>query len=264
MANPLEYVQTPVPEGTKFKISPSAFSKFIDKPHQWYNDEFLGKNEFTHNTSTVIGTIVHYCAEMVAKNEMVDIKVIDEYIDMLEEHEDYSRDDVRKFYTAMAETLVNDYVQEHQHLEVETSHCAEIVPGYVAAGTVDRLEGIKSDCMIVDYKTYNSKTKPKTIPSYYKYQLLTYAFILRKNGYNPTRIRLVYVNRFIDGGISDKTGKPLKSYSPEVTELTEVITEDDFEFIQGLLELCVDSCEATEKHPELAHVIWHDPRIKEK
>ena len=162
----------------------------------------------------------------------------------------------------MAEELVNSYVLEHKMLSVEEQVGHEIMDGYAAAGQIDRLEGHKEDCMIVDYKTYNSKTKPKAFPQYYKYQLLVYAWILTKLGYNPTRIRLVYVNRYIDGGISDKTGKPLKSYPPEVTVLTEVITEEDLDFINGLLELAVDSVEAAKDHPELRHVIFHDPRLK--
>jgi len=116
--------------------------------------------------------------------------------------------------------------------------------------------------MVVDYKTYNSKTAPKTIPSHYKYQLLVYVWVLLKKGYNPTRIRLVYINRNIDGGVSDKTGKPLKSYPPTTTVLTEVITQEDIDFIDGLLNLAVDSIEAWKKYPELVHVIFHDPRLK--
>jgi len=262
MTNPLIYTPATVPDDAVFKISPSSFAKFIQEPHNWYQSEVLKKNPFTHNTSTVIGTIVHYCAEMVAQGEVVDTNIIDEYIDMLDIHDDYDPAIVRMQYPMMAECLVNYYVLEHEFLEVETQHMIELIDKYFAGGTIDRLEGTKEDCMIVDYKTYNSKTKPRAIPAYYKYQLLVYAYILRRLDYNVTRIRLVYVNRNIDGGTSEKTGKPLKSYPPEVTELTEMITEEDFDFIEGLLELAVDSIKATKKHPELTHIIWHDPRLR--
>ncbi len=89
-----------------------------------------------------------------------------------------------------------------------------------------------------------------------------YAFILRLNGYNPTRLRLVYVNRHIEGEISEKTGKRMKTYYPEVTVITETITDEDIDFIGGLLELCVDTVQASEVYPKLNHVIWHDPRLK--
>ena len=262
MINPLIYVPATIPDDAKFKISPSAFAKFISAPHNWYRSEVLKEDPFSHSTSTVIGTIVHYCAEMVSKGEMVDKKAINEYIDMQELHDDYDPDVVRHQYPMMAECLVNDYVLAHSMIEAETQHILDIGDGYYAGGTLDRLEGDDNEVMIVDYKTYHSKTTPKAIPAYYKYQLLVYASILKHNGYNPTRIRLVYVNRHIDGGISEKTGKPLKSYPPVVTVLTEVISEEDFEFIEGLMELCVDSLEAVEKYPELTHIIFHDPRLR--
>ena len=262
MTNPLAYSSPALPEDAKFKISPSAFSKFIQSPHQWYRSEVLKEDPFSHSTSTVLGTIVHYCAEMVAKEEMVDKEAIEEYIDMHELHEDYDPEIVRHQYPLMAEELVNSYVLHHDMFEVETQHLIDVGGGYYVGGTLDRLEGTKDDCMVVDYKTYHSKTKPKAIPAYYKYQLLVYSAILRMKGYNPTRIRLVYVNRHIEGEISEKTGKQLKSYPPEVTVLTETITDEDFDFIEGLMELAIDSLEATEMHPELTHVIWHDPRLR--
>lgn len=260
--NPLIYVPAPIPDDCDFKFSPSSFAKFISTPHSWYRTEVLGEEGFTYNTSTVIGTIVHYCAEMVARGRDVCEDTVDEYIDSFETNEDYDPDVVRHHWKAMAEELVNSYVLEHPVLEVETQVAAKVGLTYAAAGTFDRLEGSKQECMIVDYKTYNSKTKPRAITQAYKYQLLVYSWILRRLGYNVTRIRLVYVNRNIDGGISEKTGKPLKSYPPEVTVLTETITDEDIAFIGSLLDLAVDSVEAAKAHPELVHVIFHDPRLK--
>jgi hypothetical protein len=259
----LDYVSTPIPEDGVFKISPSAFSKFVDSPHKWYREEVLKEDVFDYNTASVLGTTVHYCAEKVAKNEEVDINEIEKYIASKECNEEYEPDTVRGQYIPMAERLVNDYVNTRpQYLHVEEQFCAHVKDGYYAAGTLDGAEGSKEDCMITDYKTYSSKTKPRAIPQHYKYQLLVYAWILTQLGYTVTRIRLVYVNRNIEGEISEKTGKRLKSYPPEVTVLTDTIEDGDLDFIEGLLHLCVDSCEASKAHPELAHVIWHDPRLK--
>ena len=79
-------------------------------------------------------------------------------------------------------------------------------------------------------------------------------------------MRLVYVNREIDDRyISDKTGKECGKIHPsEVTVLTEEITQEDRDFIDGMIELFVDTIEASEKYPELKHVIWHDIRNKER
>jgi len=263
MTNPLTYVPAKVPENCKFKISPSGFSKFIDKPWNWYRDEVLKENPFNGNTSSVIGTIVHYCAHMVAEGSPVDKEAIEEYIDSIELSEVYDPAVVREQYLGMAETLVNDYVLQHEMFEVETQHSWEIEKGYYVAGTIDRLEGDKEDVRLVDYKTYNSKTKPKSIPAHYKYQLLTYARILKEKGYNVTRIRLVYINRNIDGGVSEKTGKALKSYPPEVTVLTEELQGDDIEFIENQLKFSIDSVKLSTEQPNLARFIYHDQRIGE-
>lgn len=259
----LDYVSTPIPGSGRFKISPSAFAKFVDKPHTWYREEVLKEDRFEYNTASVLGTVVHYCASQVAKGKEVEVDEIDKYIAKWAPNEDYDPACVNANYLAMAERLVNDYVLDRQDgfLEVESSFCTEVGHEFFAAGTIDVLEGEKNDCMITDYKTYSSKTKPRSIPQHYKYQLLVYAWILTQLGYNVARLRLVYINRHIEGEISEKTNKRMKSYPPEVTILTETIEASDIDFIGSLLELCVDSCLAGEKHPELVHVIWHDPRL---
>lgn len=261
--NPLAYVTTPVPDDAEFKISPSRFAEFILKIHNWAATEVFGGEGFTYSTSSVIGTIVHYCAEKVAKGEEVSKKHIEEYIDMHKKTDNYDPAVVREQYEVMAETLVNDYVLEHDDfLEVETQHCVEISNKVYAAGTIDLLQGVKSDCLLNDYKSYNSKTKPKSIPPAYKYQLLVYAYILRKKGYGLNRIRLTYINRNIPGEISQKTQKQLKSYPPEVTVLTESVTQEDMDFIESQLELAVDTVMHHNENPHLAHITFHDPRLR--
>jgi hypothetical protein len=264
--NKLDYVSASVPEDCVFKISPSSFASFIGRPWQWYRQQVQGLDGFEYNTSSVIGSIVHYCAETVALDEEVDEQAIQDYITKHEEKEDYCQSTVADNWYAMAVELINNYVMPEQSsiLAVEKQVCAEIGNGIYAAGTLDLLQGTKEDCMLVDYKTYNSKTTPKAIPADYKYQLLVYCWILRKLGYNVSRIRLVYINRNIDGGLSEKTGKPLKSYPPEVTVLTESLVDDDLEFIESMLTLCKETLEVSDKHPELRHIIWHDNRAKEE
>jgi len=266
MSNPLEYDDGSdnLPSDCKFKISPSKFSTFIDKPYQWFREQILKEEGFTYSTSSVLGTVVHYCAEMAAKGEQVNTSHIDEYIMSFQTNDDYDPIIVDDNYKQMAERLVNDYVIHHkdQYLGVEPFMLSNLVDGYYVGGSLDAIEGEMHDCMIVDYKTYSSKSKPRSIPMHYKYQLLVYAYVLSSIGYTVTRVRLVYINRNIDGEISEKTGKRLKSYPPEVTVLTETITSEDLDFIKSTLDLCVESVEAAEKHPELRHVIFHDQRLK--
>lgn len=262
--NPLDYVSAAVPEGCKLKISPSSFGTFIERPWAWFREQVQGIGGFEYSTSSVIGTIVHYVAETVGSGKEVNKKHIEDYIEKHEENDDYSKEIVRLQWPQMATVLVNDYVLPNNAnmLAVEMQVAAELVKGIFPAGTLDLLEGTKEDCMLVDYKSYHSKTKPKAITSLYRYQLCVYVWILRKMGYNVTRIRLVFINRNIDGGISEKTNKPLKSYPPEVTVLTESVNEEDVAFVEGHLNLCAETVEASNKYPELRHIIWHDMRAK--
>ncbi len=247
-----------LPEGV-FKISPSSFNTFMNRPHMWYREQVLGEGTFEGNTATVIGTLVHYVAEKVAKGEEVNKAEITQYIANHEDNEDVDTVVVLRDYVAMAERLVNDYVLKNVPEHVEDFIKYHLGDGVWVAGSVDAFD---NGC-IIDYKTYSSKTKPKSIPMNYRYQLLIYAYIYAQLGYAVDRIRLVYVNRNIDGGVSEKTGKPLKSYPPEVTVLTESIGKDDLAFIESVLFLCRDTYLESLAKPSLTYLLYRDYRLKE-
>jgi len=262
MSNPLVY--TGHDHNYRYKISPSQFSKFIEKPWQWYQEAMLGNGVFEGSTSSVLGTVIHVLAEKAAKGEPVDRSAVLTWLNELDVTEETDIDEIVRNYPEMSMTLINNYALKHKYLAVEQGVGVELTEDIIVAGTIDRLEGTDNDITIVDYKTYHSKTKPKSIVPTYRYQLLTYAWILKRLGYNPTRMKLVFVNRPIDGGVSEKTGKPLKSYPSEVTELVEEITEDDMNFIDSMIELFKDTIKVLEQYPELKHVIFHDMRLKEQ
>jgi len=242
-----------------FRISPSSFNRFISQPHTWFAEQVLGEGTFEGSTSTVIGTIVHYVAEAVANGEHPSKKEILQYMDNHADVEDVDIDTVIKDYPIMAETLVNDYVLQNIPTKAEDFVKYHLGGGVWVAGTVDAYD----NGTIVDYKTYNSKSKPRSIPMHYKYQLLIYAYIYSKLGYEADRIRLVYINRPIDGGISEKTGKPLKSYPPEVTVLNEEITKEDLQFIESVLFLCRDTYLKAKEDESLVYLLYKDYRLKD-
>ena len=246
-----------LPKGI-FKISPSSFSRFMDRPHEWYREQVLGEGTFEGNTATVIGTLVHYVAEKVAKSEEVDKAQIAQYLANMASIEEVDLAEVGLNYKPMAERLVNDYVLKNMPKVVEDFVGYDFGDGVWLAGSVDAFD---NGC-IIDYKTYSSKTKPKAIPMGYRYQLLIYAYIYTKLGHEVDRIRLVYVNKNIDGGVSEKTGKPLKSYPPEVTVLTETIDKDDMDFIESVLTLCKETYLKAKEDPSLVHLLYRDMRLK--
>jgi len=248
-----------LPDGA-FRIGASSFNNFMTKPHEWYREKVLGESGFEGNTASVIGTCVHYCAEMVGKGAHPDKNEIEQYITNHEDNPDVDCAEVRRQYPQMVPVLINQYVLKNMPTEVEPFVSYELQPGYFPSGSID---AIQND-ILVDYKTYSSKTKPKSIPMNYMYQLLIYAYICKKLGKDIQRARLVYINRYIDGGVSEKTGKPLKSYAPEVTVLTESITDDDMDFIESVMNLCIETTDLALKKPELAYMLFRDYRLKEK
>ena len=246
-----------LPEGV-FKISPSSFSRFMERPHFWYREQILGEGGFEGNTASVIGTLCHYVAEKVAKGLVPDKEQISQYVLNHKDNEDVDPIEVLSQYKPMAERLVNDYVLKNMPEIAEDFIAYDLGDGVWTAGSVDAFD---NGC-IVDYKTYNSKSKPKVIPMGYRYQLLIYAYIYTKLGYEVDRIRLVYVNRNIVGEISEKTGKQMKSYPPEVTVLTESITKDDLDFIESLLTMCKETYLKAKEDPSLVHLLYRDMRLK--
>lgn len=253
-----------------FRISASQFSQFMDRPWEWYREKVLGEDGFTGNTSSVLGTIVHVGAELVSRNKTLTREDVEAFLETITDPE-IDKDVIREQYPEMLKALINDYVLPNASSfhEAEPFITADLGSGIEVGGSIDRVEvaarlpGNKLSTRIVDYKTYNSKSKPKAIPMYYKYQLLIYAWVYGELRHPVSEVRLVYINRNINGGFSEKTGKPLKSYPPEVTVLTEQVTKDDIDFIKGLVGMCKDTLLASEKYPELLSVLWRDPRLAE-
>ena len=259
-----------LPENS-FRISASQFNIFMNKPHKWYREQVLGESGFTGSTSTIIGTIVHYCAEQKALGLEPKLDQIEQYIENhsdVIEFPDIDTHSVRANWKQMAMVLVNQYVLPNLNNleEVESFVYNELYPGYFPSGSIDRVEKVGDGTYrIVDYKTYNSKIKPRIIPMNYKYQLLIYAYIYSKP---VSEIRLVYVNRSIEGvlGKVRKNGTQVmgKSYPPEVTVLTESIIQDDLDFIESLLKLCCETHMTIKNNPELAYIAYRDYRLKQE
>jgi len=262
-----------------FRIGASSFSTFVSRPWQWYKQQILGLDLFSQSTATTIGTICHAVAAMKAQGSEPDINEINQYIEDQSGNIDVDKSIVADNWKPMAMELVNSYVLPNinQYTSVEEFVTHDLGDGIYVGGSIDAIQGEQwttynhnnnpvkpngsTSGMIVDYKTYNSTTKPTSIPPYYKQQLLVYAWVLKQHNRTMDRIRLVYINRPIDTRrISEKTGKPIGKYTPpEVTVLTELITSEDLKWIGDMISLAKEKLLATEQHPELRNLIWHFP-----
>ena len=100
------------------------------------------------------------------------------------------------------------------------------------------------------------------MPQNYKVQLLTYAWIYRKLGVDIQNIRIVWITNNIVGRVSEKTGKPLKDYPSKVIPVTQVITNEDMEFIESYLKLIAETYLKAKECPELTYLLFSDYRLK--
>lgn len=255
---------TDLPENA-YRLSGSTFAKWVSTPWDWYREQVLGLDVFESTTSTILGTCVHLAAECYEKR----ISNIKEEVEKQLEEFVYDNPnleidtyEVKRQFPLMVKALVDGYlVSAPKAIAVEEELTVKLSDNLYAQGAVDRRE----KGMVVDYKTFNSTTDPKTMPSYYKYQLLYYAWLYSKLDIYIDRIRLVYVSREIDTRrVSEKTGKPIGKLTPARTVvLTEEVSEEDIKWVESMVDLWVDTMNLSIEHPEYNHIIFHDPRLKQ-
>lgn len=273
-----------LPEGS-FGISPSQLATFFSSPNQWYREQVLGeKAEFQGNTSSYLGTLVHFIAEEYTKSGEYDVTEIYKYLykelcsnksiipDFSDEEEteifllenaDKEGVDIRTIlgkFRHMGDHIIEylDRVGVPTHSEDLIS--AEVQEGYYVCGSCDSYnENTKT---VSDYKS-TSLTSPKdSIPYNYKLQLLCYAYIYRAMGFPVDKIQIIWITQPDINRVSEKTGKPLKDYPCQVVPVTYMLQESDWQLIESILALVAESVKADKTNPELRHVIWKDYRLK--
>lgn len=259
MKNRLDYVSgdSILPATAKFKISPSAINKFFAYPHDWFQSEVLGNETFAGNTASTLGTIVHFCAEEYTKTQAVDAAEIEKFISSVENPE-INVGYIQAQWKPMGQALIEYLRAQGLPQRSEELIKAEILPDYWVAGSCDAVTG---DC-VVDYKTTSQMTAPTAIPSHYRYQLLAYAYMYNKIGIPINRIRIVWITNNVVGRISEKTNKPMKDYPATVTACTEMITNEDLDFIESILKLISETVAYYKANPELAYLLFRDYRLK--
>lgn len=251
-----------------FRISASGISRFFSSTNAWWRENMMGESGFMSSTASVLGTCVHYVAEIFAKTGNFTDQNKQEIEDYIVAHtnpaytdynEEVDGDIIRVQYKIMAQNIVNEYLAGNRPTQVEPFVVEEILPGIFVGGSIDAITGD----VICDYKTTSLVKLPEVIKFEYRLQLLTYAWIMRKKGVAINRIRLIYVNRDKPGAISEKTGRQLKSYPSEVKVITENVTEEDFNYIEGIINMIAHSVQRWDKVPEDKYLLAQDWRLKE-
>ena len=248
-------------EDGKFRINASGISRYFTSTSSWYRERMHGEDGFTGSTASVLGSVVHYALETFVKNELLDEQEIYQYVQNQREIvSDLDVDYILSQWPQMF-AITKDYLQYEldESCVAERFITQELLPGITVGGSID----LHSSNSVTDYKTTSAKYPPKSIAYAWKLQLLTYAKLLRDEGYNIQYIRVISISTYIDGGISEKTGKPLKSYPSTVTVLEEPITPEDLEMMDNIFTLISKSVETYIKNPHLRPLLAQDVRVSD-
>ena len=252
-----------------FRISASQVSKFFDGTANWYRENFMGEAGFTGNTASELGNCVHAAMNMFIDTGEIDYDQIENYIDTLSS--DIDVDHIRNQYPQMVSGLL-PYVERHKPAEAERFVFHELLPGIVAGGSIDEIEGdavevggdltYPNGVELGDWKTTSAKTAPTKFSRNYWFQQMVYAWVLKQKGIKVRAIKLIYVTTAEVNRFSEKTGKALKDYPSVVSVVTEEVTDENLELIGSCLQLIAESVDTWYKNPELRHLLAQDMRLK--
>ena len=258
-----------------FRISASQISNYFDFTNNWFRKNLLGEDVgFQGSTSSVAGSCVHFAAESYIKNNLQlpqedkgeMYAYIDEQANKLPDLVDPIQ--CREIMTPMWRSL-REHLQANPGGLAEPFVEIEILPGITVGGSIDLiqvpgdstiytdLEQLRGKSIYIkDYKTTSTKyASDKSITQSamtkaYEWQLLTYAFALKKAyNINTLAIQDIFVTREYEGEISEKTGKRGKAYPSMVVPITKPVTPESLEFIESIINIVAHSVQSFVLNP---------------
>lgn len=238
-----------------FVVKPSSIATFMDNPKAWYTTHITKENVFQGNTSTVLGSIVHGFIEAHYTGKEITKEDVTEFLKQYEDNQDVDEWKILDSYEHMVKQWKKLYVPpafEPKLIESQIKFTPR--DGFCIGGSIDALFGDT----LVDWKTTTSK---KSSIGDYKYQLLTYAYILRKTGVEVNNIQVVYMNTPEFNRVSEKTGKELADIVTEVRVITEPIKDEDIAMIEELLREIVGTVKQYKKTPNLAKWLFRENKL---
>lgn len=249
MAKIGNYVKVGV-EG-KFNVSPSSLGAFIDNPATYYRQSILGE-VFEGNTNTVFGTVLHAALEGHFNGDKLLHSDVVEYLEQYKFNPQVDRDFILTNWGLTYAAAIAHGLKKPDKVEYQTMF--EIDDKITLGGTVDYRRGKT----IGDYKGCASIKKDL---GDYKYQLMTYAMVEKLQGIETTHIEIVYIQRPNAGYPSEKTGKLIGVKKPVINVVVHEITDADWQEIEDLLLVVVDTLRLYFDNKELAHLIFRENKF---
>lgn len=232
------------------KISPSQAATFFSSTRQWYGETLLNEPGFEGSVSTILGTIVHYFAELASKKEKPEnpAQLVKEFLD---EQKPEDREEIELLWKDMSNTLISGCITgTPKPLATELFMYHKLLPGIYVAGTTDAIINLGNGTVSIrDYKT--ASTKPSGIPYHYKLQAHIYAFLATQAGHKVSQIELQYVTR------------PTKTLPCRHFTFTEPFTDEDLATITDKLKLIAESIKFWQDYPQFRYLLAQDYRLKQ-
>lgn len=232
------------------KISPSQAATFFSSTRQWYGETLLNEPGFEGSDSTILGTIVHYFAELASKKEKPEnpAQLVKEFLD---EQKPEDKEEIELLWKDMANTLITGCITgTPKPLATELFMYHKLLPGIYVAGTTDAIINLGNGTVSIrDYKT--ASTKPSGIPYHYKLQAHIYAFLATQAGHKVSQIELQYVTR------------PTKTLPCRHFTFTEPFTDEDLATITDKLKLIAESIKFWQEYPQFRYLLAQDYRLKQ-
>ena len=253
-----------IPEN-KIKISPSMISQFFTDKALWYHKTILQDTENYPNYFTALGTAIHRIAEQFIKTSEIDYQEVYDYLDAIEIYDTTNPSDINPIseeekarlriqIKPMSEALLGHMQYYGSPTISEMTLVEQISANVYLAGTVDAILGNT----LIDFKTTSAKTPKTYIPDNYKWQLLTYAWLCRKNNIDIQKVAILWITQADVNRVSEKTGKKLKDYPATCMMIEHIVTEQDMAIIEKALKLIKQTVELSLKQPQLTPLLFSD------
>lgn len=225
----------------KVKLSPSGFSLFFENPKVWYKNNILRDNNFSGNTATIVGTILHARIGAYWKGIEIDEDVEVEYISQYDDNPEVDCWKISDEVANLWDIVPDHIVQMKKPTSIEEIVSFEIPnTNYHISGTYDYAN--LEDLRIGDIKT--TSTTPKKIKVSHRIQLLLYCLAIRySQGIVVDQIEVLYL---------------VKTKKPKIVTLVEKITEDDYEWIKDQVKSMVKRIELVENDNSLMDIIFYN------
>lgn len=242
-----KYVHTKVEN--KIVFSASNLNNFFYNPKLFW-DRVFERDVYIETTNTVLGTIIHYCANQYVTKKQVDSKDILDYLKGVDESVD--RNFILNVYKDMANELFSYLdLKVFGSFKSELPLMTEISDYGILSGTCDLIIGNT----LIDFKTTSKLSETTSIPMNYIKQLQAYYYLCLKNNIDINKALIVYITIPRVGEISEKTGKALKDYPCKVYELPLANEQLDIHRIENYLSAIGEQIDFIKQNPDKEHLI---------